>query len=104
MQQVQLFGFFLTQGAFLAINSDEDTIARNTGFFIAVLQCAGIFGNTFSYFQFKDSYEIAESTKNIFITGIIIVTCIGVALNLLVIPMTWAKDGEYHNFKCKLED
>ncbi len=49
---------FFFQGAFLSLNSDPDTIARNSGAFYSFLMLSGLVGNTFTYFQFKDSYEI----------------------------------------------
>ena len=40
------------QGAFLAINSDQSTIARNSGIFWAMLQCSMVIGNTYYFLQF----------------------------------------------------
>ena len=55
------------QGHFLTINSDEDTIARNSGIFWSILQCSLILGNTFIYFQFQDLTEIDNQTRFVFV-------------------------------------
>ena len=51
------------QGQFLTINSDSETIARNSGIFWSILQCSLILGNTFIYFQFQDLTDIDSDTR-----------------------------------------
>ena len=57
---------WVSQGAFLSRNSDDDTAARNSGLFLVMFQGSGIVGNTFAYYYFRDSHEIDERTRNIF--------------------------------------
>ncbi len=86
--------FINSQGAFLALNSDPDTIARNSGGFYMFLMLAGLLGNTFTYFQFKDSYEIHPDERDVFITVLLIITLIGIAVNLLYLPMPWVEKSK----------
>ena len=51
------------QGMFLTINSDPETMARNSGIFWSILQCSLILGNTFIYFQFQSLTDIDEETR-----------------------------------------
>ncbi|ESO89144.1 hypothetical protein LOTGIDRAFT_154229 [Lottia gigantea] len=56
------------QGNFLTVNSDSETISRNSGIFWALLQCSLLFGNMYSYFVFKGSSEIsADQRTNLFL-------------------------------------
>ena len=56
--------------------------------------CAGLLGNTFTYFQFKDSYEIHPEDRDVFIAVLLIITCIGISINLLYLPMPWAAESK----------
>ncbi|GFO25557.1 unc93-like protein mfsd11 [Plakobranchus ocellatus] len=53
------------QGNFLTINSNSETVARNSGIFWALFQCSLLFGNMYSYFVFKgeDVIEPEARTK-----------------------------------------
>ncbi|CAG2199109.1 UNC93-like protein MFSD11 [Mytilus edulis] len=51
------------QGNFLTINSDSDTVARNSGIFWALLQCSLLFGNIYSYFVLKGSANITSGER-----------------------------------------
>ena len=75
----------------LTVNSDPDTITRNSGLFYAFFQASGLIGNTFSYFQFGDSQEIDPETRDIFISVLLIISCVGTAIFCLFLPMPWAK-------------
>lgn len=55
--------FWAGQGNFLTINSDSDTMSRNSGVFWALLQCSLLFGNVFVYFKFQGKSEIDEHTR-----------------------------------------
>ena len=54
-----------TQGHFLAINSDDNTIPQNSGIFWAMLMGSGLTGHAFVYFQFKGSEDIASETRTV---------------------------------------
>ncbi|XP_059141605.1 UNC93-like protein MFSD11 isoform X2 [Physella acuta] len=51
------------QGNFLTINSNAETVARNSGIFWALLQCSLLIGNLYSYFVFQGKSEISESER-----------------------------------------
>ena len=51
------------QGQFLTINSDSETMSRNSAIFWSLMQCSLIIGNTFIYFQFQDISEINADTR-----------------------------------------
>jgi len=55
------------QGNFLTINSNKDTMGRNSGIFWALLQCSLLFGNMFIYFYFKGTIHIsAKEARTVF--------------------------------------
>ncbi|CAH1793783.1 unnamed protein product [Owenia fusiformis] len=51
------------QGCFLTLNSDSETIARNSGIFWALMQCSLLFGNLYVYFAFKGKEEVDANTR-----------------------------------------
>lgn len=53
------------QGAFLTVNSDSKTMARNSGIFWAMLQSSLLIGNTYYYFQFAGKDVRPESIQKI---------------------------------------
>eukprot|EP00794_Sanderia_malayensis_P009173 gene9173-10146_t len=56
------------QGNFLTINSNQDTMGRNSGIFWALLQCSLLFGNMFVYFYFKGTIDISlTEARTVFI-------------------------------------
>ncbi|KAG8177635.1 hypothetical protein JTE90_019662 [Oedothorax gibbosus] len=72
--------FWTGQGNFLTINSDSDTMSRNSGVFWALLQCSLLFGNIFVFFKFQGKSKIDEDTRfNVF--GVLLgVACCGLAM------------------------
>jgi len=80
---------WITQGCLLSYNSDEDTITRNTSIFYTFFQISGLLGNTFTYFQFKDSYEIEPETRGMFLMVLLIVVCCGSLVFAMLLPMPW---------------
>ena len=54
---------WVAQGNFLTLNSDEETMERNSGVFWAMLQCSMLIGNTFVYFVFLGEDDISQSTR-----------------------------------------
>ncbi|XP_055925078.1 UNC93-like protein MFSD11 [Argiope bruennichi] len=55
--------FWTGQGNFLTINSDAETMSRNSGVFWALLQCSLLFGNIFVFFTFQGKSVIDEHTR-----------------------------------------
>ncbi|KAJ8317966.1 hypothetical protein KUTeg_003057 [Tegillarca granosa] len=55
------------QGNFLTINSDSETVARNSGIFWALLQCSLLFGNMYSHFVLKGSDITTDERTKLFI-------------------------------------
>jgi len=51
------------QGNFLALNSDEKTITRNSGIFWALFASSGFLGNIFVYFKFAGQSSIDAETR-----------------------------------------
>ncbi|XP_053392761.1 UNC93-like protein MFSD11 [Mercenaria mercenaria] len=58
------------QGNFLTINSDSETISRNSGIFWALLQCSLLFGNAYSHFVLQGSEDISEEERNKLFIGL----------------------------------
>jgi hypothetical protein len=79
----------------LAINSEPDTIARNSGALYGLVQgMCGLVGNTFTYFQFRDGYQIDPDDQTVFIAVLLAISALGVAVFVLILPMPWANEGE----------
>lgn len=55
--------FWTGQGTFLTINSDSETMSRNSGVFWALLQCSLLFGNIFVYTEFQGKEVIDKETR-----------------------------------------
>ncbi|XP_071961166.1 UNC93-like protein MFSD11 [Antedon mediterranea] len=72
------------QGNYLTINSNSDTMARNSGIFWALLQCSLFFGNIFIYFEWQGKETIEDSTRVTVYTVLTVLAAIGVALFLLL--------------------
>ena len=54
--------YFRFQGTFLANNSDDDTITRNSGIFWAMNMSSAVIGNLIAYFLFQDQEIIEKDT------------------------------------------
>ena len=65
------------QGNFLTINSNEETIGRNSGIFWGILQCSLLFGNMFVYFYFKGEYKITDHSRQVLYTVLLVCALIG---------------------------
>ena len=53
---------WVAQGNFLSLNSDENTMERNSGIFWAMLQCSALIGNTYFYFEAQGKTDIDKET------------------------------------------
>ncbi|XP_062586951.1 UNC93-like protein MFSD11 [Saccostrea cucullata] len=72
------------QGNFLTINSDSDTVSRNSGIFWALLQCSLLFGNMYSYFVLKGSTNITDSERTKLFIGLSGAALLGVLCFLIL--------------------
>ncbi|XP_014680886.1 PREDICTED: UNC93-like protein MFSD11 isoform X2 [Priapulus caudatus] len=72
------------QGSYLTINSDSETISRNSGIFWALLQCSLLFGNLYAYFKFHGEIHIDDSSRNTLFTVLLVTCCVGLLLLLLL--------------------
>jgi len=68
------------QGNYLTINSNPDTVSRNSGIFWAIFQCSLLFGNLFVYFEFQGEEEISLTTRLIVYGALSIVGILGIGL------------------------
>ncbi|XP_013399249.1 UNC93-like protein MFSD11 isoform X2 [Lingula anatina] len=53
------------QGSFLTLNSDAETVGRNSGIFWALLQSSLLIGNLFSYFELRGATTISDSRRTV---------------------------------------
>jgi hypothetical protein len=54
---------WIAQGNFLVLNSDSDTMERNSGVFWAMFQCSLLIGNTFVYVELQGKTDIDSTTR-----------------------------------------
>ncbi len=62
-------------------------MARNTGIFWAFLQGAGVVGNTFAFFQFRDSHDIEPEDRTMFVTVLLAIATLGTGILLALKPV-----------------
>ncbi|CAB3373110.1 Hypothetical predicted protein [Cloeon dipterum] len=74
------------QGSYLILNSDSQTISRNSGIFWAMLQCSMFFGNTFVYFVFQGKTHIDEETRTLVFLVLLGVSAVGIVFLLILRP------------------
>ncbi|RWS30849.1 UNC93-like protein MFSD11-like protein [Leptotrombidium deliense] len=79
------------QGNFLTLNSNAQTMARNSGLFWAMLQCSLLFGNLFVYFQFEGKDRIESSTR---LTTYAVLTSVGVLGTILMVFLRPPRNGD----------
>ena len=49
---------WIAQGNFITLNSDKDTIERNSGIFLAMMYASNLFGNAFVFVAFRGIDDI----------------------------------------------
>jgi len=92
------------QGTFMANNSDENTITRNSGIFWAMNMSSNIIGNLIAYFLFLDQEIIQEKTW-MTLGGILLsVAGAGTLVMFLLRPTPWIDTKEDVNFWSTLKD
>merc|ERR1719220_1320456 len=85
------------QGNFLSLNSDDDTISRNSGIVWAMLQCSIFIGNIFVYFMFAGQPFISTSVRTTVGIVLLSITGAGVLVMLLLRPTPWVSDNVASN-------
>ncbi|KAJ0177109.1 hypothetical protein K1T71_007118 [Dendrolimus kikuchii] len=75
------------QGNYLTLNSDADTISRNSGIFWAMLQCSMFFGNLFVFIKFQGKNHIDLETRNVVFGSLTGVCVVGIVFLLLLRPI-----------------
>ncbi|XP_029456262.1 UNC93-like protein MFSD11 [Rhinatrema bivittatum] len=72
------------QGNCLTINSDENTIGRNSGIFWALLQFSLFFGNLFIYFAWKGKIHISDADRRTVFIALTVISLVGTVLFFLI--------------------
>ncbi|XP_073166588.1 UNC93-like protein MFSD11 isoform X2 [Lepidochelys kempii] len=72
------------QGNCLTINSDENTIGRNSGIFWALLQSSLFFGNLYIYFAWRGKIHISESDRRTVFIALTVFSLVGTFLFFLI--------------------
>uniref|UniRef100_A0A8C9EX14 UNC93-like protein MFSD11 n=1 Tax=Pavo cristatus TaxID=9049 RepID=A0A8C9EX14_PAVCR len=72
------------QGNCLTINSDENTIGRNSGVFWALLQSSLFFGNLYIYFAWQGKTYISESDRRTVFIALTVISLVGTVLFFLI--------------------
>jgi len=80
------------QGNFLSLNSDDETISRNSGIVWAMCQTSIFIGNTFVYFMFTGEEFISTKVRTTVGTVLLAVTGAGICTMLLLRPTPWASN------------
>ncbi|NXL91148.1 MFS11 protein, partial [Alectura lathami] len=72
------------QGNCLTVNSDENTIGRNSGVFWALLQSSLFFGNLYIYFAWQGKTYISESDRRTVFIALTVTSLVGTVLFFLI--------------------
>ncbi|XP_027741903.1 UNC93-like protein MFSD11 [Empidonax traillii] len=72
------------QGNCLTVNSDENTIGRNSGVFWALLQFSLFFGNLYIYFAWRGKTHISESDRRTVFIALTVISLVGTVLFFLI--------------------
>ncbi|NWT01311.1 MFS11 protein, partial [Mionectes macconnelli] len=72
------------QGNCLTVNSDENTIGRNSGVFWALLQFSLFFGNLYIYFAWRGKTHITESDRRTVFIALTVISLVGTVLFFLI--------------------
>ncbi|NXJ69879.1 MFS11 protein, partial [Rostratula benghalensis] len=72
------------QGNCLTLNSDENTIGRNSGVFWALLQSSLFFGNLYIYFAWQGKTHISESDRRTVFIALTVISLVGTVLFFLI--------------------
>ncbi|XP_014252344.1 UNC93-like protein MFSD11 [Cimex lectularius] len=81
------------QGNYLTLNSDDLTMARNSGIFWALLQSSMLYGNCYVFIAFEGKQHIDEHTRNTVTIVLTALSLIGLVFLVLLRPAVSA-DGE----------
>ena len=70
----------LSQGAFLTLNSEPETMQRNSGLFWAMMQSSMLVGNTFVYFQFHGLDDVGAETRTTIVAVFTVICAVGIGV------------------------
>ncbi|XP_033908447.1 UNC93-like protein MFSD11 isoform X3 [Acipenser ruthenus] len=65
------------QGNFLVLNSDANTINRNTGLFWALLQCSMLFGNLYIYLDWNGITAVTDTDRRTLFIVLLVLSLLG---------------------------
>ena len=82
-----------SQGNILSLNSDDETISRNSGVFWGMLQMSTFIGNTFAYFMFRGEEYITSHTRTMVGVVLLSITAAGVLAMLLLKKSPWVPEA-----------
>lgn len=82
------------QGNFLTINSDPQTVSRNSGIFWALLQCSLLFGNMYEYLVFQGATDISDAKRTQLFIALSAAGLLGVLMLFLLRTKPPAKDAD----------
>ncbi|XP_020821614.1 UNC93-like protein MFSD11 [Phascolarctos cinereus] len=72
------------QGNCLTVNSDENTIGRNSGIFWALLQSSLFFGNLYIYLAWQGKTQISENDRRTVFIALTVISLVGTVLFFLI--------------------
>ncbi|KAJ7316072.1 hypothetical protein JRQ81_002234 [Phrynocephalus forsythii] len=72
------------QGNCLTINSNENTIGRNSGIFWALLQSSLFFGNLYIYFAWQGKLHISDRDRRTVFIALTVISLVGTVLFFLI--------------------
>jgi len=87
------------QGNILALNSDKETITRNSGIFWALFASSGFIGNLFVFFGFKGKETIDKDTRDQVGTILICLASAGAFVQLFLMPPPKSDDAKENEVK-----
>ncbi|OQV20090.1 UNC93-like protein MFSD11 [Hypsibius exemplaris] len=70
------------QGMFLTVNSDKQTMARNSGLFWALFQSSYVIGNLFFFLYLRGQEDITDGSRMVIYTVLLSMSVVGVGIML----------------------
>ncbi|NWX85005.1 MFS11 protein, partial [Nothoprocta ornata] len=91
------------QGNCLTVNSDENSIGRNSGIFWALLQSSLFFGNLYIYFAWQGKTHISESDRRTVFIALTVISLVGTVLFFLIRKEEDTKTPEVEDYTNELQ-
>lgn len=79
------------QGNFLVLNSDANTINRNTGLFWALLQCSMLFGNLYIYLDWTGITAVTDTDRRTLFIVLLVLSLLG-TMSFVVLRKTGGRE------------